>query len=130
MRSLATNPPLSFFPFLRPPNLLLSSLFATRSSLVHNEVTSTTQVNLHAPCGLVEISVPTLLENGKIRYDASRRVSFMSVPSFAAAIDLDVEVGESFGWPELGDRKSIKLDVAYGGAFCKSSFPFLFVSEQ
>ncbi|GAA5888114.1 hypothetical protein JCM6882_000285 [Rhodosporidiobolus microsporus] len=92
--------------------------FPARSTLVHDPTTSTTQVNLHAPCGLVEIAVPTLLDgSGKITYDPSRLVSFVSVPSFATAVDLDVEAPEKYRWPELGDRTRLTVDVAYGGAF-------------
>ncbi|GAA5851617.1 hypothetical protein JCM8547_001151 [Rhodosporidiobolus lusitaniae] len=91
--------------------------FPARLSLRHDPVTSTTQVNLHAPCGLVRISVPTLLEGDQIKYDSSRLVSFLSVPSFATAIDLEVEVPEEYHWPELGERTSLVLDVSYGGAF-------------
>ncbi|GAA5833159.1 hypothetical protein JCM11251_005164 [Rhodosporidiobolus azoricus] len=59
-----------------------SSLYRTvpaRHKLHHDPINSITQINLHAPCGLVEISVPTLLaKNGHIQYDSSRLVSFIS----------------------------------------------------
>ncbi|ORY84661.1 proline racemase [Leucosporidium creatinivorum] len=94
-----------------------TDVFPVRSSLKHDPETSTTQVNLHAPCGLVRISVPTLLKAEQITYDSSRLVSFLSVPSFATAIDVEVEVPASYRWPELGSRTSIVLSVSYGGAF-------------
>lgn len=94
-----------------------------RNTLKHDSQTMTTTVNLHAPCGAVRISVPTQLDaNERIVFDSLRRTSFISVPSFATVIDFEVEVPEEYRWPELGDRKTVTLDVAYGGAFCESLF--------
>ncbi|GAA6039729.1 hypothetical protein JCM8097_001374 [Rhodosporidiobolus ruineniae] len=93
--------------------------FAGRSSLKHDSTTSITQVNLHAPCGLVRISVPTTLDSAsnRILYDQSRHVSFLSVPSFASAIDLTIKIPDEYRWPELAEREEITFDVSYGGAF-------------
>ncbi|GAA6020926.1 hypothetical protein JCM10207_003189 [Rhodosporidiobolus poonsookiae] len=91
--------------------------FPNRSKLVHDSKTNTTIVNLHCPCGLVRISVPTLLQGDRITYDSSRTVSFLSVPSFATTIDQEIPIPEEYRWPELGSRSSVKLDVSYGGAF-------------
>ncbi len=61
----------------------------------------TAQLNLQCPCGLVRVKVA--MENGK-----PGRVSFVSVPAFAFALDREVEVAG------LG---RIKVDIGYGGAF-------------
>lgn len=81
-------------------------------------MTQTTTVGLHCPCGLVKVSVPTRLKGKQIKYDPSRLVSFLSVPSFVTAADLLVQVPEEYRWPELCDRTSVVLNLAYGGAFC------------
>ncbi|GJN87621.1 hypothetical protein Rhopal_000576-T1 [Rhodotorula paludigena] len=53
----------------------------------------------------------------QIKYDSSRLVSFLSVPSFVTAADLLVQVPEEYRWLELCDRTSVVLNLAYGGAF-------------
>jgi trans-L-3-hydroxyproline dehydratase len=47
-------------------------------------------INLHAPCGIVKVSVPTTAD-GK-RSDRSRPVSFLSVPSFVTGIDIPIPI--------------------------------------
>lgn len=59
------------------------------------------KLNLQCPCGLVEV---TVISDGPYR----GRVSFMSVPAFAFALDLAIEV------PGQG---KVTLDIGYGGAF-------------
>lgn len=58
------------------------------------------ELTIHAPCGLVRVTTPINLEG---RSDPNRPVSFLSIPCFATALDLDVD--------------GIVLDVGYGGAF-------------
>ncbi|KAL7281476.1 hypothetical protein ACG7TL_004791 [Trametes sanguinea] len=55
----------------------------------------------------------------RVRSDPEREVRFISVKSFAAAIDLTVKVPEELRWRELRDtgKHDVKFDVAYGGAF-------------
>jgi proline racemase len=60
-----------------------------------------TPVRIQAPCGLVEARVEVI--DGQVG-----EVRFTSVPSFAAALDLSIDV------PELG---RVVLDIGYGGAF-------------
>jgi trans-L-3-hydroxyproline dehydratase len=90
-------------------------IFPRRKELKFDPTTLTTQLNLHAPCGLVQVSVPTL-DDG-LRADHSRPVSFLCVPSFAVGIDIDISIPPSHQWPELQGRKTIKADLSYGGAF-------------
>jgi proline racemase len=58
-------------------------------------------VRLQAPCGLVEVEVE--VTDGRVG-----DVRFRSVPAFAAALDVDLEV------EGVGD---VRVDVGYGGAF-------------
>jgi len=90
------------------------SVFPRRHRLMHDSVSGTTRLNLHVPCGIVEVTVPTL-PTGKS--DPSRPVSFVSVPSFATAISLQVPLPERYRWPELQGRSSVTADFAYGGAY-------------
>ncbi|KAG4439679.1 hypothetical protein IFR05_004816 [Cadophora sp. M221] len=91
------------------------SIFPKRNELVNDEVTQTTRINLHAPCGIVRITVPTK-ENGYIS-DPSRQISFISVPSFATGIQIHVLIPEALRWPQLGSRTSLVVDISYGGTF-------------
>jgi trans-L-3-hydroxyproline dehydratase len=61
----------------------------------------TARLNLQCPCGLVRVEVA--LEEGR-----PGRVSFVSVPAFAFALDREVDL------PGLG---RVTLDIGYGGAF-------------
>src|SRR5262245_5967558 len=61
----------------------------------------TTRVGIECPCGLVEAWVA--IEDGR-----AAAVAFDSVPAFAAALDLEVEIP---------GRGRVACDVAYGGAF-------------
>ncbi|KAJ5126654.1 Proline racemase [Penicillium atrosanguineum] len=90
------------------------SVFPRRRQLKYDSVSGTTRLNLHVPCGLVEVTVPTL-PTGKS--DPSRPVSFVSVPSFATAISLQVPLAEKYRWPELQGRTYVTADFAYGGAY-------------
>lgn len=64
-----------------------------------------TIVNLQCPCGLVRVAVDvTETPEGFV----SGAVSFVSVPSFAFALDREVAV------PGFG---AVRLDIGYGGAF-------------
>src|SRR5690606_32512031 len=59
------------------------------------------RLNLQCPCGLVEVNV---IADGPYR----GRVSFLSVPAFAFALDRTIEV-QGHG--------PVTLDIGYGGAF-------------
>ncbi|KAF3395987.1 Trans-3-hydroxy-L-proline dehydratase [Penicillium rolfsii] len=91
------------------------TVFPQRNKLEFNPTTCEVVVNIHAPCGLVRVTVPTTSTGQES--DPSRPVSFISTPAFAAAIDLAIPIPKNVQWPELGDRESIKLDLSYGGAY-------------
>lgn len=91
------------------------SIFPHRDKLPHDEATGVTTLRLHAPCGVVHVSVHT--DDG--HSDATRPVSFLGVPSFVTARDLEVDIPPSVQWKRLRDaqRSRVKVDIAYGGAF-------------
>src|SRR6266536_3650805 len=71
---------------------------------------------LHAPCGVVRVAVPTA-PDGKSA-DKTRPVEFVSVPSFATAVDVPVAVPAGLGWPQLPKGLGeVTVSIAYGGAF-------------
>ena len=75
--------------------------YAIDKGMVKNVQSPETVVNIQAPCGLVKAIVE--YENGK-----TGNVRFNSVPAFAYALDVEVDV------PKYG---KITLDIGYGGAF-------------
>jgi trans-L-3-hydroxyproline dehydratase len=91
------------------------SIFPRRDELLHDPKTSTIKLNLHAPCGLVKVTVPTTPDGTKS--DPSKPVSFESVPSFATGINIPIPLPPQYRWPELGSRESVTTDLSYGGAF-------------
>lgn len=99
-------------------------VFPRRSLLSVNTSHQRVALTLHTPCGLVDVSVPILStatteQSSVIKSDPSRAVWFLSVPSFAAAIDLLLDIPDAYCWPELLASRShvVKLDIAFGGAF-------------
>ncbi|TDL18589.1 Diaminopimelate epimerase-like protein [Rickenella mellea] len=112
------------------------NLFPNREKLRYSATAKETYLNLHAPCGVVRVAVPSLHDGSTTKSDPSRPVSFLSVPSFAVAINLSLKIPEKYHWPELsakhllGDAPqnalrssdstslpSVTIDIAYGGAF-------------
>ncbi|KAF7337001.1 Proline racemase [Mycena venus] len=93
------------------------SVFPRRDALSHDEATGVTTLRLHAPCGVVHVSV--YKDRGHRHSDATRPVSFLGVPSFVTARDLEVDIPPSEQWKRLRDasRSRVKVDIAYGGAF-------------
>lgn len=90
-------------------------LFPKRDEVKWNQESKTAELNLHAPCGLVRVTVP-VTDDGK-RCDASRSVSFISVPAFSTGANVQVDIPQSVKWRELGGRNSVQVDFCYGGAF-------------
>lgn len=90
-------------------------VFPNRSQLLFDKINKTATIKLHAPCGVVTIIVPTNEEGTES--DSRRPVSFLSAPSFPAAIGLELEIPKEVRWKELGDKKTIKGDLSYGGTF-------------
>lgn len=60
-----------------------------------------TRIGLECPCGLVMVDV-------EVKGDKPGRVSFESVPAFASALDLAVDIS---------GHGRVMCDIAYGGAF-------------
>ncbi|KAI0823392.1 hypothetical protein BC628DRAFT_531273 [Trametes gibbosa] len=94
-------------------------VFPKRKQVQFHEDTRECRLRLHAPCGVVNIVVPSIREGDRVRSDPERAVRFVSVESFAAAVNLVIEVPEEQRWPELraAGKDAVKVDVAYGGAF-------------
>lgn len=91
------------------------NIFPKRNDLKLDKETQTVQLNLHAPCGLVRVTVPVTTDGQKS--DPARPVSFLSTPAYAAAKNVEIPIPGEIRWPELGSRKSITIDLSYGGAF-------------
>lgn len=92
--------------------------------ILFDEVHKVARVNLHAPCGLVHVTVPiAAAPGGGWITDLTRPISYLSVPSYATAISMPLEIpaGSHFAWPELANFGSegnrVVFDIAYGGAF-------------
>lgn len=90
------------------------TIFPRRRRLKYDAVSRTTRLALHVPCGIVEVTVPTL-PSGKS--DPSWPVSFVSVPSFPTGVSVQIALPEMYRWPELRGRTSVMADFAYGGAY-------------
>ncbi len=95
------------------------AVFPRRKQVPFDEGRGECRIRLHAPCGVVDVTVPSVRAGDRVRSDPGRDVQFVSVRSFAAATDVVVEVPEELRWPELrvAGRSAVKVDVAYGGAF-------------
>ncbi|KAH9929548.1 Diaminopimelate epimerase-like protein [Epithele typhae] len=96
-----------------------TSVFPNRKQVPFDEAEGKCTVRLHAPCGVVEITVPSIRDGDRVRSNPDREVRFMSVRSFAAAIDAVVDIPNELRWMELvkAGRHTVKFDLAYGGAF-------------
>ncbi|KAF1969820.1 putative proline racemase [Bimuria novae-zelandiae CBS 107.79] len=90
-------------------------VFPRRAELPYDSESMIFTVNLHVPCGLVQISVP--VTDGGARSDPSRPVTFVNVPSFATGRDIMVSIPEADIWPELGGREHELVSFCYGEAF-------------
>ncbi|KAJ5161981.1 hypothetical protein N7492_007373 [Penicillium capsulatum] len=91
------------------------TVFPKRGDLRHDPIAADVVVNIHAPCGLIRVRVPTTADGQKS--DPSRPVAFLSAPAWAAATNLTVGIPAEVRWPEFGQRDTITLDISYGGAF-------------
>ncbi|KAL0934413.1 proline racemase [Colletotrichum truncatum] len=93
------------------------TIFPRRKQLAFDELKQEVELRLHAPVGLVSVRVPALKVAGVWRSDTSRPITFLSIPTFATAVNLAFYIPEPLRWPELGDRENVTVDVSYGGAF-------------
>lgn len=91
------------------------AVFPRRDEVPVDQATGVATLYLHAPCGLVHVTVPVTPDGS--RSDPTRPVSFLSVPSFATGRDVSVKVPPALRWPELGAREAVRVAFAYGGAF-------------
>jgi trans-L-3-hydroxyproline dehydratase len=93
------------------------TVFPRRNDVAYDWDSATANLNLHAPCGLVRVTVPIAREDGLVRSDPKRAVSFVCVPSFATGRDVHVPIPDARRWPELRQRSSVTVSFCYGGAF-------------
>ncbi|KAF2234587.1 putative proline racemase [Viridothelium virens] len=94
------------------------TIFPRRKQVQFSAADRTASLNLHAPCGLVRVIVPTTSDGSKA--DGSRPVSFVSVPSFATALGRSLPIKDRDAWLALtgrGPPHAVTIDIAYGGAF-------------
>ena len=94
------------------------SIFPHRDQLKFNANDRTILLKIHAPCGIVRVTIPTTTDGS--RADGSRPVSFISVPSFATALGKPLPIKIDDVWPTLKQRGppyEVKIDISYGGAF-------------
>lgn len=88
------------------------------SELKYDQEKQEVAVRLHVPCGLVHVTVPAIgTGSGQWKTDPKRPISYLSVPSYATGIWVTVPIPDGLRWPELADRDSVVVDIAYGGAF-------------
>ncbi|TID26809.1 putative proline racemase [Venturia nashicola] len=90
-------------------------IFPRRDELELDPSSQSVELRLHAPCGLVKVTVPTNSDGS--RADSSRPVTFLCVPSFAVGTSINIHISDSLRWPELADRRDVVVDLSYGGAF-------------
>lgn len=92
-----------------------TGVFPQRSKMLFDSNSNTTLLKLHAPCGLLEVTVPTTTDG--TRSDPSRPLTFISTPSFATGLQIQIPIPMHYQWLELFDRDYVTADFAYGGAF-------------
>ncbi|KAF7793769.1 hypothetical protein EIP86_004890 [Pleurotus ostreatoroseus] len=95
------------------------SVFPGREKLVYDADSQETLLRLHVPCGVVHVRVPTTGVGKDARSDGTRAVRFTSVPSFASAVDVRVDIPEDQRWTQLtaAGRAYVTVDIAFGGAY-------------
>lgn len=101
-----------------------STIFPRRQMLRYDDATQTTTLRLHAPCGVVTVSVPTRKLQGddgeeRLVSDSEKPVSFTSVPCYAPLITHSLPIPPENQWPRLraSGKSSVRISIAYGGAF-------------
>ncbi|THV07104.1 Diaminopimelate epimerase-like protein [Dendrothele bispora CBS 962.96] len=101
-------------------------LFPKRNQVEVVDSGTITKIRLHAPCGVVHISVPTITtKSGRRLSDGSKPVSFISVPSFVSRRSFAVDIPAELAWRQLRLHGSateeqtyiVNVDICYGGAF-------------
>ncbi|KAL4924189.1 putative proline racemase [Aspergillus undulatus] len=93
-------------------------VFPKRNELVVDAKKKEVEVKIHAPCGVVTATVPIHYgDDGTVKSDGSRGVSFLSTPGYVAALNIEVEIPDEIRWAQLEDKPSVTVDISYGGAF-------------
>ncbi|KAL6709220.1 hypothetical protein ACN47E_002036 [Coniothyrium glycines] len=90
--------------------------FLRRCDIPYDRNIRTACWNLHAPCGLVRITVLIQRDGDSVVSDPSRLVSFICVPCFITARDIHVNIPTDKRWPGLQNR-AITVSFCYGGTF-------------
>ena len=95
------------------------NIFPRRNDVTWDQESLIAHVNIHAPCGLLRLKVPVNCEG--TASDPTRRVSFISVPSFVTGLQIPVSIRahkpQREGQDGASERVQIPVDFAYGGAF-------------
>lgn len=94
--------------------------FLDRSRLHYDLDKKELRIPIHVPCGLVHATVPCSRRGEgleSLTIDHSRPISYLSVPSYAYALNVQIPIPLDLRWPELGQRDHVTTDIAYGGAF-------------
>lgn len=91
------------------------NVFPRRNEIVWDRRSLTASLNLHAPCGLLSVSVP-VNQDGSAS-DPNRPVRFVSVPSFAPGLDIPVKISDPWHQLQGQETPEVICDFAYGGAF-------------
>ena len=91
------------------------NVFPKRDEVKNDPATGSSSLKLHAPCGLIEVTVPTVKND--ICSDPSRPVSFVCVPSSATGLNIQIHIPPDRQWAQLNGGDVISCDFAYGGAF-------------
>jgi trans-L-3-hydroxyproline dehydratase len=99
------------------------AIFPRRKQLPYDRDSKTTLVKIHAPCGVVMVTVPTKAKNinGEELHvsDPSKAVTFTSVPCYVPLLSYSLSIPPTHTWPQLqaAGKSSIRISIAYGGAF-------------
>lgn len=92
------------------------NVFPRRNEIKYDRRKGTAILNLHAPCGLLQVTVP--VKGDGSHSDPERSVTFLSVPSFATGLTVSISIPDELRWPELApESKEVCAGFAYGGAF-------------
>ncbi|KAG7098059.1 hypothetical protein E1B28_000033 [Marasmius oreades] len=101
------------------------AVFPKRHSLPYSTKKHITELRIHAPCGVVHVSVPTTPDGN--RADGTKPVSFISVPSFVSKRNFTVSINSKSHstWGTFKEHNEsdshastrIPIQVAFGGAF-------------
>ncbi|KAL3422741.1 proline racemase [Phlyctema vagabunda] len=87
-------------------------VFPGRRKLVFDAERKLTILRLHVPAGIVRVEVPSTDDGRAV--DTSRKIAFFSVPSFATAIELQIDIPSEM---QQESHEGVLVDISYGGNF-------------